>query len=109
MIVYNVTVKVVPEIHDEWLEWMREYHIPEVLNTGAFLKCRISKLDIAEDDGITYSIQYDSYSQEMLTKYMSLHAPAIQKKHIEKYANRFVAFRTIMNVVEELYPLGTRS
>jgi hypothetical protein len=34
MILYNVTVSVDPEIHDEWLAWMKSKHIPDVLATG---------------------------------------------------------------------------
>jgi hypothetical protein len=36
MIVYNVTVKVNTEVHDEWFAWMKETHIPEVMKTGLF-------------------------------------------------------------------------
>ena len=39
MLVYNVTVKVNTDIHEEWLEWMKKTHIPEVLATGYFSKC----------------------------------------------------------------------
>ena len=36
MIVYNVTVKIEKDIHDDWLAWMKETHIPEVLKTNLF-------------------------------------------------------------------------
>jgi hypothetical protein len=104
MLIYNVTVKINQEIAEEWLSWMRLHHIPKVLSTGAFHKCRLSRLDLKEDDGITYVLQYDAISQEVLTKYMIHHAPALQKEHIDRYANRFVAFRTVLEVIEELFP-----
>ncbi len=104
MVIYNVTVKINPEIADEWLSWMRSQHIPKVLSTGAFHKCRLSKLDLKEDDGITFVLQYDAMSQDALTKYMIHQAPALQKEHIDRYANRFVAFRTVLEVIEELFP-----
>jgi Domain of unknown function (DUF4286) len=103
MVVYNVTVKVDPQIHEEWFEWMKTVHIPNVLTTGMFTKCRLSKLDVQEQDGETYVFQYDCFSQEKLNQYMIHHAPALQKEVIEKYANRFVAFRTVLNVLEEQY------
>lgn len=109
MVVYNVSVKVDLEVHEEWCHWMKVVHIPEVLATGAFSKCRFSKLDMAEDDGATYIIQYDCMSMEMLNKYMSLYAPSLQKKTIERYANRFVAFRTYLQVLEEIYPSHSHS
>ena len=109
MVIYNVTVKVNPEIADEWLSWMRIHHVPKVLSTGAFNKCRLSRLDLKEEDGITYVLQYDCLSQESLTKYMIHHAPSLQKEHIDRYANQFVAFRTVLEVVEEIYPKERKS
>lgn len=109
MVVYNVTVKLNPEIHEEWLKWMRAFHIPKVLSTGIFNKCRLSKLDTDEIDGVTYVIQYDTPSMEALNKYMAQYAPALQKEHIDKYAGKFVAFRTYLNVIEEIFPIERKS
>ncbi len=109
MVVYNVTVKIDPEIHEEWLQWMRLHHIPKVLGTGIFNKCRISRLELKESDGITYVIQYDAKSHEALNKYMAQYAPDLQKEHIDRYANRFVAFRTYLDVIEEIYPIERQS
>ena len=109
MVIYNVTVKINTEIAGEWLSWMRVHHIPRVLSTGAFHKCRLSRLDLKEEDGITYVLQYDALSQEVLTKYMIHHAPALQREHIDRYANRFVAFRTVLEIIEEIYPKERKS
>ena len=64
MLVYNVTVKVDHQIAEEWLDWMRTIHIPNVLATGAFNKCRLSKLDMKEDDeeGIGVSLTIEHFS-----------------------------------------------
>ena len=54
MIVYNVTSKVTWAIHDEWLQWMKEEHIPEVVATGCFthaqfLRCLLYTSDAADE------------------------------------------------------------
>jgi len=36
MILYNVTVKIMKPLEAEWLKWMKEVHIPDVINTGLF-------------------------------------------------------------------------
>ncbi len=36
MILYNVTVALDPAIETEWLAWMQQEHIPEVMATGCF-------------------------------------------------------------------------
>lgn len=100
MIIYNVTVNVEPSIHLDWLEWMKKVHIPEVLSTGLFLEHKILRvLSIEEGEGHTYSIQYTLENQSQLELYMQEHAPRLQREHIERYRNKFVAFRTILEIV----------
>lgn len=99
MIVYNVTVKVENEIHDEWLKWMKDVHIPDVLNTGLFADNKLMKVLVDEEDGVTYSIQYRTTSWENLKEYQDNHAPELQKKHTQRYEGKFVAFRTLLEEV----------
>ena len=44
MIIYNVTVTVQNEIVEEWLNWIRLEHIPEVLSTGLFIDSVLKEL-----------------------------------------------------------------
>ena len=98
MIIYNVTVKIEPTIAAEWLEWMQMVHIPEVISTGLFVDYRISRLtQPILDDDITYIIQYELEDMNHLEKYQSQYAPDLQKAHQERYAGKFVAFRTVMD------------
>ncbi len=101
MILYNVTVSIDPEIGDEWLNWMRSTHIPDVMATGCFLESRISRINSEEEGGLTYSIMYLCLSQEKLDHYRDKHAPSLQKDHSDRYAGRFAAFRTLLSVIEE--------
>ena len=101
MILYNVTVSLDPEIADEWLEWMRAKHIPDVMATGCFLESRISRVHGEEEGGVTYAITYLSPSQELLDEYREKHAPKLQKDHSDRYSGRFAAFRTLLSVIEE--------
>lgn len=96
MIVYNVTVKVEHSVHDEWLNWMKESHIPDVMSTKMFHDSKMLKVLVDEEDGITYSIQYRVESWEKLEDYQNNHAPRLQKEHTEKYQGKFVAFRTLL-------------
>ncbi len=99
MIVYNVTVKVENDVHEEWLSWMKETHIPEVMETGLFAANNMMKVLVDDEDGVTYSIQYKTTSWENLKEYQDKHAPLLQKKHTEKYQGKFVAFRTLLEEV----------
>lgn len=99
MIIYNVTVKIDNAHHDEWLQWMRTKHIPDVLATGKFIEHKLCKVLVDDTDGITYSIQYSCKSMEVLNEYWENHAPALQQEHAERYKDKFVAFRTLLEHV----------
>lgn len=101
MILYNVTVSIDPAISEDWLEWMRSTHIPDVMATGCFIESRISRVHGEEEGGMTFAITYLSPSQEKLDEYRDKHAPLLQKDHSERYDGRFAAFRTILSVIEE--------
>ena len=100
-IVYNVTVSVDPEIHEEWITWMKNIHIPDVMNTGKFLQNRILRVHGEEENGVTYAVQYTALNRSELDSYFVEHAPRLQKEHVDKYGNRAVAFRTILEILHE--------
>jgi len=101
MILYNVTVKVDHQIHLEWLEYMKKEHIPDVMKTEMFLSHRICRLiDPVDKDGFTYAIQYYAKDIGKIKKYQEKYAPKLQKEHTDKYKDKFVAFRTLLKVVE---------
>ena len=98
MFIYNVTVNIDDSVHEEWLSWMKEQHIPEVMECGLFHSNAMLKV-LSDDEGQTYSIQYRCESEEKLQEYFDKHAPRLQKAHMDKYKDKFVAFRTILKEV----------
>jgi len=100
MIVYNITIKIDPLIETEWLHWQKNEHIPDVMTTGLFDDHKFFRL-LEEDktEGITYVVQYFTSSIENYKKYTEQFAPQLREKALAKWGNRFIAFRTIMQVV----------
>ena len=100
MIIYNVTINIDDSVHDEWLDWMQNEHIPEVMNTGLFVENRILKvLDDHDSGGQTYSIQYTCNSIDDYENYKEYHASGLQAKTGAKYKDKFVAFRTLLEIL----------
>ena len=59
MILYNVTVGIDPAIEQDWLEWMKTVHIPDVMGTGMFVSNKVYKVFAQQEgDNPSYSIQY---------------------------------------------------
>lgn len=101
MIVYSVTVNIDESVHTDWLAWMVNKHIPDVMATGIFTEQRMLKVISRNDgeEGISYNIQYTCNSMADLHKYQVNHAPQLQKEHHERYQDKFVAFRTLLEKV----------
>lgn len=101
MILYNVTINIDEAVHDEWLQWMKEVHIPDVMNTGLFRENKICKILAESEGGVSYSIQYFCDNMDKLEEYQANHAPRLQKEHTDKYAGKFAAFRTLLEVIHQ--------
>ncbi|MBK6537628.1 MAG: DUF4286 family protein [Ignavibacteria bacterium] len=100
MILYNVTVNIDDSVHDEWLEWMKSKHIPNVLSTGLFTESKLYRIRTEnEEEENTYSIQYFLRSIDDYKIYQKEYAEKLQFEHTEKFKDKFVAFRTIMELV----------
>lgn len=98
MFIYNVTVTLEDSIHDEWLKWMKEVHIPDVMQTGLFTEHKICKV-MTEEAENTYAIQYTFHTMADMDKYQKEHAPRLQKEHKDKFKDKFAAFRTILEII----------
>jgi len=99
MYIYNVTVNIDDSVHDEWLDWMKKEHIPQMLKLDKFSNALMSKVEAKGDIGTTYSIQYQIDSKETLDKYYKEDADLLRKEGFQKFGDKFVAFRTELNVV----------
>lgn len=100
MIIYNVTTKVTHQINEAWLRWMKQEHIPAIMDTGLFHDFRVSRLlEQDEQDGVTYSIQYFTDTLENYQTYLAEHSPRLRQQSYEQFGSQFVAFTTVMQVV----------
>jgi hypothetical protein len=100
MLLYNVTVGVDKDIETEWLQWMKTKHIPDVLKTGMFVNYKIYKVLHDQDDGtISFSVQYFARSIENVQQYLEVFAPMLIEEHKRRFANKHVAFRTLLEEV----------
>jgi hypothetical protein len=100
MICYNVTIKINPKVETSWVKWQLEEHIPEVMSTGLFTDFKFFKLlEQDETEGITYVVQYFSHSMEDYNRYINEFAAELREKAFAKWQHQFIAFRTVMKLV----------
>ncbi|GAC1599301.1 MAG: hypothetical protein NVS3B8_11870 [Chitinophagaceae bacterium] len=100
MYIYNVTTKVNWDIQEAWVAWMKAQHIPDVMKTGCFTTFQFARLLEADDtEGPTYAVQYHAVKKEDYDHYITHHAPVLRKEALSRWGNRFVGFRSLLQVV----------
>lgn len=101
MYIYNVTINIDESIHDVWLNWMKNEHIPAMLDTGKFSNALMTRVQFEQEvGGITYSVQYRTDSKETLNRYYEENATAM-RAHSKPFDGKFVAFRTELEIISE--------
>ncbi len=100
MILYNVTVAIDKEVEEEWVIWMKNIHIPEVMETNQFEEYKFFKvLNTDDPKASSYSVQYFAESLKNIQLYMGAFAPELQQKALLKFPNKMAAFRTLLETV----------
>jgi hypothetical protein len=101
MIIYNVTNKVEASIAADWLRWMQSEHIPAVMATGCFVDFKIVRLlEVDDTEGPTYAVQYYASDKATYDRYAAQHATALRNDAFKKWGNSFIAFRSVMEVIQ---------
>lgn len=101
MLLYNVTLTIDLDVHEDWLQWMKETHIPDVMATQMFLSYRLNKMIGHEhDDAEIYTVQYLVKDMLHLKHYNENFAPELQAKVKDRYDGKYVAFRTVMEIID---------
>ncbi|GAA4342660.1 DUF4286 family protein [Flaviaesturariibacter amylovorans] len=100
MLIYNVTSKVQADIAEAWLQWIVREHGPAIVATGCFTGFRVLRL-LEQDDaeGPTFTIQYSADGTAGYERYLREFAPRFRQEGFDKWGNRFIAFRSVMEVI----------
>lgn len=102
MLLYNVTITIDLDIHQDWLRWMRDTHIPDVMATGMFVSYRLCRLIGHEhSDSEIFTVQYKVKDMAHLRRYNDEFAPGLQRQHSARYDGKFAAFRTVMEILND--------
>lgn len=101
MLVYNITYAVSHEIHEAWMTWMKGIHIPEIMSTGLFSSFKMLRLlEVDEEEGLTFAVQFHAEKEEHYRKYIAEHAPALRLHATRQWGDQVIGFRTLMAIVQ---------
>jgi len=110
MYIYNVTTNVDASIHQEWLKWMKEKHIPTMLSLGKFTNAKMIQVMVEEEmGGTTYAVQYTTDSLETLQEYYQQDAEKLRAEVMHLFKDKIVAFRTELKVISEQFSMSLKN
>ncbi len=102
MIIYNITINIHESVHDQWLKWMQEKHINDMLATGKFSSARLVRVLVDEEmGGKTYSVQFTTQNKAMLQSYYNDDAPRLRQEGQSLFGDKMLAFRTELEVISD--------
>ena len=103
MILYNITIAIDHSVEEEWRQWMREEHIPEVMSTGKFTDYGLFRV-VASGEGedlTSYDMKFYAESMKELQLYTSIHAPELQQKMARRWPDKLTRFKTTLESIDD--------
>ncbi|WP_149242085.1 DUF4286 family protein [Dyadobacter sp. 32] len=100
MIIFNITVNVSYKAEKEWLNYMKQVHIPEIIATGLPTEHKLLRLlTEIENEGSTYTSQFSFRTMEDFLAYQTGYQADLQEKHHTRFNGEYVSFRTLLEEV----------
>lgn len=97
MVTYIVHLMVSHEIYSEYVDWLKNEHIPEVLACPGFVSAELClrKGGSMESSSKNLKVLYKIKDEDQLKVYMTEYAMKLREKGIEKFPGQFSAQREI--------------
>lgn len=102
MIIYNETTSIEEEIHEPWLDWMKNIRIPEMLATGKFTRALLARVKSPHRE-TTYSVQFSSPDAQTLQRFFLEDAQDLQEAPAG-FLGKMMSFGTELEVLEQSFP-----
>ena len=101
MIIYNITTKVHHSISAEWLQWLKDVHVNDVMQSECFTEFKIVKLlEVDEVEGPTFAVQFFADSKALYNRYIEKFAGEMRNRSFAKWGDKFISIRSVMQIVE---------
>jgi len=95
MIIYEITTIVRADLIEKYESYMREQHIPELLETGFFGGAKFTRS--VEN---RYRIQYEAHDQMALDEYLQTDATRLREDFLAHFGEGVEVLRENWNVLE---------
>lgn len=101
MLIFNTTFVVSDKMHDKWMKWVREQHLPFMLESDILSKPQIAKImGVEEQDGTSYSVQFHVKDMNDLEKWHVQYAQKFELQFSQKFGSEVLFFATVLEIIE---------
>jgi Zn-finger nucleic acid-binding protein len=100
MVIYEVNLTINPEISGEFLDWLNNEHLSEMMSHEGFYQQKVFYRK-PEEEGLNeekrlITIHYYVHSRKDLETYLSQHSQKMRQKALDKYGGQFSAERRVL-------------
>ncbi len=100
MYIYNTTFLVSDDSFEKWIDWVKKYHIPNVMNDSSFKEVQLVKvLNNEAGSEKSFSLQFKVESIAYLDQWMKTIEPKVQQDLMLRFGTEVLFFSTILEIL----------
>lgn len=99
MLLFNVTVIVDENSAADFLSWMKQNHIPQLMETDCFVSHRFLQIKDSPNEGLSFCVQFIAENEASHQRFLDLHEQAFIAAMYNRYPQKLVTFSTLMEFV----------
>lgn len=101
MFIFNTTYLVSDKVHGAWLKWIREIHIPFMLDSTYFSHPQVARVITSDkQDGTSFSVQFHVQDMHTLKKWHNEYSSLFQENCSHHFGTEVIFFTTVLELVE---------
>jgi len=101
MLIFNTTYLVSDKVHSAWLKWIREQHIPFMLDTTYFSQPQVAGVITSDkEDGTSFSVQFLISNMRTLKMWNQQFSSVLKENCSQQFGPEVLFFTTVLEMVE---------
>ena len=102
MLIFNTTYLVSDKVHNAWLNWVHEQHIPFMLDSSYFSKPQVARVITGDkQEGTSFSVQFQVRDMPTLKLWNQEYSAAFQENCSQQFGTEVIFFTTVLELVGE--------
>lgn len=101
MLIFNTTYLVSDKAHGAWLKWVREQHIPFMLDSAYFTQPQVARVITSDkEEGTSFSVQFRISDMRTLKLWNREYSAAFQENFTKQFGTEVLFFTTVLEMIE---------